>query len=281
MRLSLAWRIVLYFFMGAVALWSLFPFAWYILVSLTTPGHIPRSIEIPDVVTLQSYGAVLFGGDFVEVGAKFSVVPSIINSFVIASVTVVLCIFVSFGASYVFSRFRSRALSFAFSWLLLIRMTPAVSLAVPIFLMMSSYKLIDTYLGLALIHAMLSLPLAIWLLRGFLDSIPVELEEAAYIDGASLFQVWRYVVLPLATPAVAVTACFVFLASYIEFMFATIMSQGSIDTLPLAIAGYKSDHQTFYNEMAAASIISIIPLALFFYFTGRYMVRGLTMGALK
>jgi multiple sugar transport system permease protein len=64
-------------------------------------------------------------------------------------------------------------------------------------------------------------------------------------------------------------------------MFATIMSQGSIDTLPLAIAGYKSDHQTFYNEMAAASIISIIPLALFFYFTGRYMVRGLTMGALK
>lgn len=88
-------------------------------------------------------------------------------------------------------------------------------------------------------------------------------------------------VLPLAAPGVAVTACFVFLASYIEFLFALILSRGAVNTLPLAIAAYKSEHQTFYNEMAAASFLSMLPLALFFYLVGRYMVGGLSLGALK
>jgi multiple sugar transport system permease protein len=258
-----------------------FPFAWYFLVSLTTPGNIPRRFELPDVLTLRSYGAVIFGGDFVEVGARFSVVPNILNSFTVALLTVGLCLVISTGAAYVFSRFRSPTLSTAFNGLLIVRMTPGVSLAVPIFLMMSGYGLVDTYLGLSLVHTLLSLPLAIWLLTGFFDTIPVELEEAARIDGASLAGTLRHIVLPLAAPGIAVTACFIFLASYIEFMFALILSRGSINTLPLAIAAYKSEHQTFYNEMAAASFISMIPLALFFYVAGRHMVGGLTMGAVK
>ncbi|MCK6452692.1 MAG: carbohydrate ABC transporter permease [Alphaproteobacteria bacterium] len=281
MKPSLARRAMLLLGCAVVATWTVFPFAWYLLVSLTTPGHIPRRFEIPDVLTLRSYGAVLFGGDFVEVGAKFSVLPNIVNSLIVASLAVAISISVSFGSAYVFSRRRSRLLTIAFNGLLLIRMTPAVSLAVPIFLMMSGYGLLDTHIGLALVHAMLSMPLSIWLIKGFIDGIPVEVEEAAYIDGASFVQVLRHVVVPLAAPGVAVTACFVFLASYIEFMFALIMSRGTADTLPLAIAGYHSEHQTFYNEMAAASFISMIPLALFFYLAGRYMVGGLTMGAVK
>src|SRR5262245_19546673 len=91
----------------------------------------------------------------------------------------------------------------------------------------------------------------------------------------------RKIILPLAPPGLAVTACFIFLASYIEFLFALILSRGSINTLPLAISGYMTELQTFYNEMAAASFLSMIPLALFFYFAGRYMVGGLSLGALK
>lgn len=281
MKTSLTTRILLVVGAFSVVLWSVFPFVWYFLVSLTTPGNIPRRFQIPDVVTLRSYGAVLFGGDFVEVGAKFSVVPNLINSFAVALLTVGLCILISIGSAYVFSRFRAGGLRWAFNGLLLIRMTPGISLAVPIYFMMSQYQLVDTYLGLSLVHTLLSLPLAIWLMKGFFDTIPVELEEAAYIDGASLLVALRHIVIPLAAPGIAVTACFIFLASYIEFMFALILSRGSINTLPLAIAAYNSEHQTFYNEMAAASFISMIPLALFFYFAGRYMVGGLTMGAIK
>lgn len=274
-------RIVLAALAALLALWSLFPFAWYLLVSLTLPGHIPRRFEIPDVLTLRTYAGVLVGGDYLDVGTKTSIVPNVLNSLLVAGTTVVLCLAISAGAAYVFSRFRSRALRVGFNSLLVVRMTPGVSLAVPIFLMMTQYRLVNTRLGLALVHTLLSLPMAVWLMKGFFDGIPTELEEAAYLDGATLLGALRWVVLPLAAPGVAVTACFVFLASYIEFLFALILSRGGINTLPLAIAGYKSEHQVFYNEMAAASFLSMIPLALFFYLVGRYMVSGLSLGALK
>jgi multiple sugar transport system permease protein len=281
MRISWTVRALLLVGAALMIVWSLFPFAWFFLTSLTTPGNIPRSFSLPETLTLESYATVIFGSSAAVSGSKFSIVPNIANSFIVAVVTVALCVALSFGAAYVFSRYRSRGLDLAFNWLLLIRMTPALSLAVPIYLMMSSYGLTDTHIGLSLVYTMLSLPLAIWLMKGFIDTIPVELEEAAYLDGASLYQVLRHVVLPLAAPGVAVTACFVFLASYIEYMFSLILSRGAVETLPVAIAGYNNEHQTFYNEMAAASFISMIPLALFFSFAGRYMVRGLTMGAVK
>ncbi|MBL8584959.1 MAG: carbohydrate ABC transporter permease, partial [Rhizobiaceae bacterium] len=225
--------------------------------------------------------SALLGGTSEGVSANSSIIPNIINSFVVAGFTVAACTVLGFGAAYVFSRGRSAPLTILFNALLVIRMTPAVSLAVPIYLMINAYGLADTRVGLSLVHTMLSLPLAIWLLKGFIDSIPVELEEAAIVDGASVFQILRYVIVPLAAPGIAVSACFVFLASYIEFMFASILTRGSADTLPIAIAGFNSDHQTFYNEMAAASFMSMIPLFIFFYVAGRYMVRGLTMGAVK
>lgn len=281
MNRSFTYRASLLLVAALAALWTLFPFAWYFLVSLTTPGNIPRSLSLPDTLTLSSYVSVLFGGGTEGVAANSSVLPNIINSFIVAGITVVSCTVLGFGAAYVFSRARSPLLTVLFNALLVIRMTPAVSLAVPVYLMINAYGLAGTHLGLSLVHTMLSLPLAIWLLKGFIDGIPMELEEAALIDGASVVQILRYIILPLAAPGVAVAACFVFLASYIEFMFASILSRRATETLPIAIAGYNSEHQTFYNEMAAASFMSMIPLFIFFYFAGRYMVRGLTMGAVK
>lgn len=278
---SVRWRPLLLLLIFVVGAWSLFPFLWYFLVSLTLPGNIPRTFALPSTLTLRTYGAVLFGEGYVEAGTKVSIVPNVINSVKVAALTVVLCLCLCTGAAYVFSRLHSRPLRIGLNSLLVVRMTPGVSLAVPIFLMMTRYRLVNTHLGLALVHTLLSLPLAIWLLKGFFDTIPVELEEQAAIDGATLLVALRKIVLPLAAPGIAVTACFVFLASYIEYMFALILSRGAINTLPLAIAGYKSEHHVFYNEMAAASFISMIPLALFFYLVGRYMVGGLSFGALK
>jgi multiple sugar transport system permease protein len=281
MARSLGWRLLLLALMGLVSLWSLFPFLWYFLVSLALPGSIPRSLSWPSTLSLRTYAAVLLGGGYLEAGTNLSILPNIVNSLKVAGLAVGLSLGLSVGAAYVFSRFRASGLRLGFNALLVVRMTPGVSLAVPIFLMMTRYRLVNTHIGLALVHTLLALPLAVWLMKGFFDTIPVELEEAAAIDGASLLLALRKVVLPLAAPGLAVTACFVFLASYIEYMFALILSRGAINTLPLAIAGYKSEHHVFYNEMAAASFISMIPLMLFFYLLGRYMVSGLSFGALK
>ena len=281
MARSLGWRLLLLALMGLVSLWSLFPFLWYFLVSLALPGSIPRSLSLPSTLSLRTYAAVLLGGGYLEAGTNLSILPNIVNSLKVAGLTVGLSLGLSVGAAYVFSRFRASGLRLGFNALLVVRMTPGVSLAVPIFLMMTRYRLVNTHIGLALVHTLLALPLAVWLMKGFFDTIPVELEEAAAIDGATLLLALRKVILPLAAPGLAVTACFVFLGSYIEYMFALILSRGAINTLPLAIAGYKSEHHVFYNEMAAASFLSMIPLMLFFYLLGRYMVSGLSFGALK
>ena len=274
-------KVLLFCAMGAIAVWTLFPFVWFFLVSLTIPGNIPRRIEMPGVITGRSYAAVLLGGRFAPVGAETPIVPNVFNSLIMTSLTMLLCLSISLGAAYVFSRFRFRPLRLLLSSLLIVRMTPGVSLAVPIFLLMLKYRLVDTYIGLSMVYTLTSLPLAIWLMKGFFDTIPTELEEQAYIDGATMFMALRKIILPLAAPGIAVTACFIFLSSYIEFLFAMILSRGSINTLPLALAGYMTELQTFYNEMAAASFLSMIPLVLFFYFAGRYMVGGLSLGALK
>jgi len=281
MARSLGWRLLLLALMGLVSLWSLFPFLWYFLVSLALPGSIPRSLSLPSTLSLRTYAAVLLGGGYLEAGTNLSILPNIVNSLKVAGLAVGLSLGLSVGAAYVFSRFRASGLRLGFNALLVVRMTPGVSLAVPIFLMMTRYRLVNTHIGLALVHTLLALPLAVWLMKGFFDTIPVELEEAAAIDGATLLLALRKVILPLAAPGLAVTACFVFLGSYIEYMFALILSRGAINTLPLAIAGYKSEHHVFYNEMAAASFLSMIPLMLFFYLLGRYMVSGLSFGALK
>ena len=274
-------KLLLFCAMGAIAVWTLFPFVWFFLVSLTIPGHIPRRIELPDVLTGRSYAAVLLGGRFAPVGAERPIIPNVLNSLAMTSLTMTLCLSITLGAAYVFSRFHFRPLRLLLSSLLIVRMTPGVSLAVPIFLLMLKYRLVDTYIGLSMVYTLTSLPLAIWLMKGFFDTIPTELEEQAYIDGASMFTAFRKIVLPLSAPGLAVTACFIFLSSYVEFLFALILSRGSINTLPLAISGYMTELQTFYNEMAAASFLSMIPLAFFFYFAGRYMVGGLSLGALK
>jgi multiple sugar transport system permease protein len=274
-------KILLFCAMGAIAVWTLFPFVWFFLVSLTIPGHIPRRLELPGVLTGRSYAAVLLGGKYAPVGAETPIVPNVLNSLIMTGLTMTLCLSISLGAAYVFSRFRFRPLRLLLSSLLIVRMTPGVSLAVPVFLLMLRYRLVDTYIGLSMVYTLTSLPLAIWLMKGFFDTIPTELEEQAYIDGATMFIALRKIILPLAAPGIAVTACFIFLSSYIEFLFAMILSRGSINTLPLALAGYMTELQTFYNEMAAASFLSMIPLVLFFYFAGRYMVGGLSLGALK
>lgn len=264
-----------------ICLWTIFPFLWFFVVSLTTPGRIPRGMQLPEELSPVSYWAVITGKGYAEVGAKFSIVPNLINSLIVTSLTVALCLSISTGAAYVFSRFRFRFMAALFNSLLMVRMTPAISLAVPMFLMMTDFGLVDSYLGLALVYTLMQMPLAIWLMKGFFDAIPRELEEQALIDGATLPTALFRIVLPLAAPGMAVTACFVFLAGYIEYMFAAILSRGGINTLPLAVAGFKSEHQIFYNEMAAASFLSMIPMALFFLLAGRYMVGGLSMGALK
>jgi len=276
------WRAgLLVLLMGAVMAWSLVPMLWFLMVAFSEPGFIPTSIGISRKLSLDSFRGALIGGRRTAGGLQAPIAPAIGNSFIVATGTVALVLALSIGAAYVFSRVRFRGKGVLYQSFLVVRATPSMSLAVPVYLLLLSYRLLNTKLGLVLVHTIAALPLAVWLIKGFMDTVPPELEEQAMIDGASVSKTLRLITLPLAAPGIAVAACFVFLASYIEYQYALIINRGDVITLPLAIRGYMSEHEVFWNEMAAATFVSMIPLALFFSFVGRYIVRGLTLGALK
>jgi multiple sugar transport system permease protein len=141
--------------------------------------------------------------------------------------------------------------------------------------------LLDTRLGIILAHIPWGIPLGIWLMKGFFDEVPSELEEAAEIDGASTARIIVQIMLPIVAPGIAVTGVFVFIGSYIEYLFALTLSRTFAITLPIRIAGYSSLHLIRYEQMAAATIIGAFFMVILIVFAQKYIVRGLTYGAIK
>lgn len=262
-----------------VLVWSVGPIAWMGVISFTTLGNLPTTIGLPSFFSLDTYRAVIMGGPSSPLTS--SILPRMVDSTIVALLCVAITTCLSIPPGYAFSRRRFRGSNLMYNSLLLVRMIPAIVLAIPYFLMFRQYGLLDTHLGLALAHATIWVPLGVWLMKGFFDTIPKELEEQATIDGASSTAVLSRIILPLSAPGVSVVACLCFLGSFIEYMFALVLLKGNVTTLPLAIAGLITGFRPFWNEMAAVSLIALLPIAIFFLLAGKYIVAGFTMGAIK
>jgi multiple sugar transport system permease protein len=169
----------------------------------------------------------------------------------------------------------------AMIWILVTRIYPPVTTVIPYFIIIRSLGISDTHFALILTHVTYALPFVIWLMLGFFQDLPEEIEKAAIVDGCSLGQRFFQVVLPLALPGVAVTAIFTFIYSWNEFLYASILTSNNAKTLPVVIAGYMSDKFLRWGEMSALGSLMILPVMIFAAFTQRYLVRGLTFGAVK
>lgn len=272
---SIQGKILLTIVIIFLLLWTLIPFYSLIVTSLSPFGELPTSLfGLSDRLTLDYFKEVLFD-------PSTFLWKNMLNSFVVASLVTVIVLTCAIFAGYSFSRSNHVESKVLFYFLLVIRMVPPILLIIPIFIMAVKFKLMDTYWGLVLAHIPLNVPLAIWLIKGFFDGIPVEMEEAAWIDGSSMPRTIFSVVLPMVMPGVAVTAVFVFLNSYIEYIFALTLSRSQIITLPIKIAGYMTAHEINYQGMSAAALISTIPMILIFAYIRKYIVAGLTLGAIK
>jgi multiple sugar transport system permease protein len=160
-------------------------------------------------------------------------------------------------------------------------MAPRMVLVVPYYLLMQRLGLLDTYTGLLIAYVSFALPFTIWLLIGFFADVPLEVEEAAMIDGCNRLTVLLRIVIPIAAPGLAVAAIFAFLVSWNEFLFALILSGVRAKTLPVVIAGLSTDVGPLYGEMSAAAVMVMLPNILMTLLLQRYVVRGLTLGAVK
>jgi ABC-type glycerol-3-phosphate transport system permease component len=259
-----------------LVLW-LYPVAWLVTSSFKPPGLVtvmpPRWLFTP---TLENYTA-LFASE--TRGTQFS--QFLLNSFTISLYSTALTIVTGTMAAFGLARFKFRGRNNLLFWILSQRMFPPAAIMIAIFLMFSSLRLIDTPWALVLPYTAMNLPFTIWLMHSFISELPVELEEAAMVDGASRLQaLWRIVV-PLVAPGLAAATVVTWILSWNEFLFALILTRNEVTTAPVRMAQFVTMYGVDWASISAAGTLMILPVLVLTFFTWRHMVRGLTFGAVK
>lgn len=204
------------------------------------------------------------------------------NSFYVSLVTTILGVAVAVPAAYAFSRFRFPGRTFLFFSVLVRNMFPAVVFLMPLFLLMRWMGLVNTHGSLILTYLTFGLPLSIWLLKGFYDNIPIQLEQAARIDGATRFKAFLLIVMPLSTPGIIATSIFSFIGAWNEYVYAyTFLSRDDQMTLPVGIQRFFTEFATDWPGLMAATFLMSVPVVVLFLVLQKYFVRALTEGAVK
>jgi len=205
------------------------------------------------------------------------------NSVIVTLTSTALAVFIGSLAAYSLARARfpfklNGILAF---WMLLTRMYPAIATAIPYFLIMRDLRLLDTLPALIVTYTAFNLPFVLWLLIGFYEELPPELERAAMIDGCGVWMRFRKIVLPLSAPALVATAILSAVLAWNEFLFAVMLTRVNAKTLPVVMSGFITDKGTQWDQMTALGVITVLPVLVFALAVQRYLVRGLTLGAVK
>jgi arabinogalactan oligomer / maltooligosaccharide transport system permease protein len=204
------------------------------------------------------------------------------NSTIVAFVVTFTGVALASTCGYAFSRYSFVGKKFGLMSLLVTQMFPATMLLLPMYIMLVKLHLINTYLGIIIMYSATALPFCIWQMKGYYDTIPMSLEEAGRIDGASQFQIFFRIILPLAAPALVITALFSFMASWTEYVVAAqILQDTDMWTLPLGLKSFESNMGSEWGLYGAASVIVTIPVVVLFLSLSRWLVSGLTLGSVK
>jgi arabinogalactan oligomer/maltooligosaccharide transport system permease protein len=234
---------------------------------------------IPHELTLDHFRS-LFGSR--GSNGEHLFVRQALNSIVIALATTVVGVFISCTAAYALSRFRFPGRKAGLTTFVVVQMFPATLLIMPLYVVLDKLGLLNSMTGLVLVYSTTAIPFCVWTLKGYFDSLPRELEEAARIDGASPWLIFRRIILPLAKPGLAVTGLFSFMTAWNEFILAsTFMTNESHYTLPVLIQSSVGQFSTQYGVFAAGAIVTSVPVMAVFYVLQKYLVGGLTAGAVK
>ena len=269
-------RIIIHFILIIACIIAVFPILRILAVSLR-PGDRLMSTDlsiIPPDATLESYRIILFEKPFLS---------WVWNSLAITISTALIGVILAATAAYAFSRWKFPGRSVGLVFLLATQMIPASMLMIPIYILAIKLGMVGTYRGLVIAYCVTSIPFSVWILKGYYDTIPVDLEEAARIDGCSQLQAFLRVLLPLSTPALAITFQFNFMAAWNEYLLARVMlgSQESLLTWPLGLQRLQGQFQTQWGQFSAGSILVMVPVMVLFLYSSKYLISGLTLGGVK
>lgn len=252
----------------------LFPLAWVLGLSLKTRPQIfaspPLYLWWP---TLEHYADVLGRADFLK---------AFLNTLVVSASAVLLSLCIGVPAAYAFARFPFRGRSFLFFALLVMRMLPPIAVLVPMYVLFTRLGLATTRLSVVLAYTTFSLPLVVWIMRGFFEELPAELEESAWIDGATRGTAFLRVALPLSRPGIVAASILCLQLAWNDFLFAAVLTNNATQTLPVLMAGFSGgDSGVDWGAMTASGMLVILPVILFSFAAQRHLVAGLSSGAVK
>jgi multiple sugar transport system permease protein len=267
--------IVLYITLTAILIFSLFPILWTFVTSIKT---LPETFSvpptwIPKTVTFENYKVIW---------VKYNLLRYFGNSLIVSTISTLISVSLGCLAGYGFSRFTFWGKNAFMGFLLFTQLLPGVTIMIPYFRIIQKINLINTYTSLVIVYCSFSLPFCIWMMKGYFDSIPKSIDEAARIDGCSHLETFHKIVLPLTLPGIASTLIFCFLLGWSEYLFTLILvSRDEMKTITLGIASLIGAYEIAWNELGAMAILASIPVLVAFSFVQKSFMQGLTAGAIK
>jgi multiple sugar transport system permease protein len=268
-------EVLAYVALVAMSAVVLFPFVWIVLTSFKPQSElyaIPPTV-VPLQPTLEHYATLLSSSDFTSF---------FINSLVVAPASTAIALLIGAPAAYGFARFRYRLSWLLFALIVVARMSPYITLTIPLFVFMRSLGLLNDRLALIFTYLAIEIPLIVWILEAFFREVPRELEEAAELDGLGHLGVFLRIVVPLSLPAVSVAAALGLIAAWNEFIFALALTRTpEAQTIPVGLAGYVTSFQIFFGPMSAGATLYAIPVLVFTVIAQRGIVKGLAAGGVR
>lgn len=263
-----------------VLVFALFPIWTMVMTSVKTRSKLlqPGMTLLPSELHLENY---------VNMWQQFPLIEYFVNSFIISSATTIICLFIASLAAYSFSRYDFPGKSSFGLAILSTQMIPAVLILLPMYLLFVTIQttvgipMVNTYYGIIFIYSTFTIPFAIWMLRGYFDTIPESLEEAARIDGCTRTQALFRIVLPLAAPGIAATGMFVFIIAFNEVLFASVFASERVTPFAIGIQEFMTNTTTYWTQMMAAATVATLPILVLFVAFQRQIVSGLTAGSVK
>lgn len=256
----------------AILFFNLFPIIWIALTAFKNDRYMFTS-DLAFPPTLSNFSTIF--------SPPLNFGPLVFNSVAVALGTIVIAIPVALTAAYVFSRHTFIGSTALLVWILSTQFIPGIVVGIPYFNLFRNINLLDTKTGLIIVELSAVVPYAIWMIKGFIDGLPREVEEAARIDGCSELGIVRYVTLPLAVPGIAVATVFSLVATWNDFMFPLILTHQNAETLQIGLMSTVSATGIQWNWMSATGLVIMVPIFVLSYLIRNYFVQGLTMGAVK
>jgi multiple sugar transport system permease protein len=256
-----------------VVIICVFPFYWMVSTSFKEQTAIlsstPQFIFRP---TLENY---------VDADRKFNIGASLLNSLIVALSTTAIALILGAPAAFAIARFEFKAKQDLWFWFISNRMISPIVMALPFFLLARQFKLLDTQLVLILIYLTFNVPIVVWICADQFRNIPIELDEAATLEGYNSFGIFWRIALPLAAPGIAVSAIFSFIFSWNELLYALVLTRTNAKTAPVVATSFLSGYETPWGQIMATGTLVALPVIIFSIIVSRQLVRGLTMGAIK